>query len=206
MCHQVASLHIQVRRASFHLKQVLNQHLDWWYERLTAASQSYSSFACSCGWVDFKMIKPHRGRKWAGRKTKLASVCTICCLTTRPHVSAVSSGLLTCGWWTEDVDDARRQPSSSSSDEDFIKELSGWKVGRRLALFPSFLLLWRAVMERASLWASGELWVEMPASPVTVEGRFNLPLHHRWRAFYLYSFMAITLSRREDYTGDKQGI
>lgn len=56
-----------------------------------------------------------------------------------------------------------------------------------LFFFLSFLL-WRALMERASLWASGELRVGMSASPVTVERRFNLPLHHQRRAFYFYFF------------------
>lgn len=160
----------------------------------------------------FQNDKNHTDYFQTRRKTKLASGCTICSLITCLHVSTVSSGLQsrhlwTCDWWTEDVGDLQRQPLSRSSDEDFIKELSGWKVGRLLALFLPFLSLWRALMERASLWASGELRVGMPASPVTVEGRFNLPFHHRRRAFYLYFFvffMAASLLRREDYTGDKQ--
>lgn len=100
-------------------------------------------------------------------------------------MSTVSNGphrrhLLTCHRWTEDVGDARRRPLSSCSDEDFIKALSGWKGRQLSALFLSLWLLWRAVMERASLRAPGEFRVGMPASPATAEGRFNLPLSLLW--------------------------
>lgn len=48
--------------------------------------------------------------------------------------------------------------------------------GSRLPFFLSLWLLWRAVTERAPLRAPGEFRVGMPTSPVTAEGRFNLPL------------------------------